>query len=139
MAVINSILENSVCSECKTGQLNMREDVQCLRGWASKLFLSCTSFGLNKNYFTSPTLENGQYEVNLRSVYALRCIGKAHAAGDIFSAIVNMPPPVANLRNSKIVHVTVCELAEDSMKRASAECKVVNDGEGDIAATMDGT
>jgi hypothetical protein len=78
MAIINSILENGVGSECKTGQLNMRKNVQCLRGWASKLFLSCTSFGLNKNYFTSLTLENGQYEVNLRSVYALRCIGKGH-------------------------------------------------------------
>jgi hypothetical protein len=51
-----------------------------------------------------------------------------------------MPPPVGNLqRYSKIVHVTVCDVAEDSMKRAYAECKVVNDGEGDIAVTMDGT
>jgi hypothetical protein len=29
MAIINSILESGVCSECKSGQLNMREDVQC--------------------------------------------------------------------------------------------------------------
>jgi hypothetical protein len=36
MAIINSILENSVCSECKTGQLKIREVVQ---------FTSC---GLNK-------------------------------------------------------------------------------------------
>jgi hypothetical protein len=66
MAIINSILENSVCCECKTGQLKIREDVQ---------FTSC---GLNKNYFTCLTSENVQYEVNLRSVYALRCIGKGH-------------------------------------------------------------
>jgi hypothetical protein len=114
--------------------------VQCLRGWASKLVLSCTTCGLNKNYFTSLTLENGEYEVSLRSVYALRCIGKGHAAVEIFSAIINMPPPVANLqRYRKIVHDTVCGVAEDSMKNASAECKVVNGGEGDIGVTMDGT
>jgi hypothetical protein len=33
----------------------------------------------------------------------------------------------------------VYEVAEDSMKRASAECKVVNGGEGDIAVTVDDT
>ncbi|XP_033609332.1 uncharacterized protein LOC117282712 [Cryptotermes secundus] len=140
MAIINSILENSVCSECKYGPLKIKEDVQCHRGWASKLVLSCTSYGLNENYFTSLTSENGQYQVNRRSVFAPRCIGKGHAAGEIFSAIVDLPPPVANFElYNKIVNDTVCKGAEDSMKRASAECKVVNDGEGDIAVTADGT
>jgi hypothetical protein len=52
---------------------------------------------------------------------------------------MDMPPSVANFQcYNKIVHDTVCEVAEDSMKMASAECKVVNDGEGDIAVTVDG-
>jgi hypothetical protein len=66
-------------------------------------------------------------------------MGKGHAAGEIFCAVMDMAPPITNFqRYNKIVHDTVCEVAEDSMKRASAECKDVNDGEGDIAVTVDG-
>ena len=109
------------------------------KGWVLKLLVSCDlkESGQNKSYFTSLNSENGQFEVNLSLVYGLRCLGKSHAAGESFSAIMDVPLPCQIFSN--IVHNAVCEVAEYNVKRASSEYKIINDGDGDVAVTVDGT
>ncbi|GFS51158.1 uncharacterized protein TNCV_3532611 [Trichonephila clavipes] len=43
---------------------------------------------------TSNTVPDG-YEVNLRFVYGMRCIGIGKSAAQIFCALMNLPPPPA--------------------------------------------
>lgn len=142
VSVINDILKNSLCSSCKEGNHQIQEDLPFRRGWASKLVHTCTNVNcsMEKEYFTSERTANNLYDVNIRLVYDLRCIGKGDAAAELFSSIMNLPPPVTNFqRYNRALHEAVKSVAEDSMQEAGKECKEINKGDADIAVTNDGT
>ncbi|GFV20747.1 hypothetical protein TNCV_1470471 [Trichonephila clavipes] len=50
--------------------------------------------GSGHTSMTSNTVSDG-YEVNLRFVYGMRCIGIGKSAAQIFCALMNLPPPPA--------------------------------------------
>ncbi|GFS67917.1 uncharacterized protein TNCV_1361731 [Trichonephila clavipes] len=55
---------------------------------------TCKYCGSRHTSMTSNTVSDG-YEVNLRFVYGMRCIGIGKSAAQIFCALMNLPPPPA--------------------------------------------
>lgn len=91
--------------------------------------------GQNQSYFTSLNSQNGKcictYDVNIW----LRCLGKGRAVDELFSAIMDMPPPMSDFQNfgrPNIVLEAVFEISEDSVKNIKWMV-------GDVAITVDST
>ena len=75
------------------------------------------------------------YDINKRSVYAFRRLGKGYAGMKKFLTIMNFLPPMTKKNYSKIartIHKAVKTVAESSMSDAAKEIKTIN-GANDTA------
>lgn len=80
------------------------------------------------------------YEVNLRFVYGLRCIGRGVEAGKTMCALLNLPQsPVKFKRYQETLLTWLSFVAEGSMTIAAHEATRENDGNFVIAAIFGGT
>ena len=82
------------------------------------------------------------FEVNIRSVYALRSTGVGHTGLEKFCGMMNMPPPMTVGNYNKIsdnLKDAAKEVAIKSMKDAAIEAKKYQEGIGDIGVSVDGT
>jgi len=128
-------------------------------GLASHLSLKCYycqsehTFPTSSIVYASSGSGNWFYEVNRRTVYALRNIGKGRSALANFCMIMDMPPPV--LRDSYSTHVSeVCKasiaVCEETLQSAGRELRrliISSSGDRtlnadsvlDVAVTVDGS
>ena len=74
------------------------------------------------------------YDINKRSVYAFRRLGKGYAGMKTFLTIMNLPPPMTKKNYSKIartIHKAVKTVAESCMSASDTtifDTSVSNDG-----------
>ena len=80
------------------------------------------------------------YEVNIRSIYAMRSCGVGHTGMNRFCGLMNMPPPIrahSYDEASNKIRDAAEKVAKSSMIAAASDVKAT-DGK-DIGVTVDGT
>ncbi|GFT58258.1 uncharacterized protein TNCV_2117901 [Trichonephila clavipes] len=88
---------------------------------------------------TSNTVSDG-YEVNLRFVYGMRCIGIGKSAAQIFCALMNLPPPPAKFERLYTPIFKALEtVSSRSMVNSVNEAVIENEHNKNIAIALDGT
>jgi len=91
------------CPLCNNKSVDVScDDLSKKMGLAVPLNLSCTvpTCSWSKEFFTSKSFINNKpgnnpYEINYRSVLAMREIGKGHTSLATFCGYMNMPPPLS--------------------------------------------
>lgn len=127
--LVLSMLNSSVkCKWCDhEGTISLIEDFSKRVGLTSKLIMKSSNCEKQSHIMSSKLNKNRLYEVNLRYVYGLRCIGKSVAAGKIFCATMNLsPPPTKFQRYYDSLLYGVRTEAEHSMHEASRETVIQN-------------
>lgn len=83
--------------------------------------------------------ESKVYDVNIRFVYALRCIGVGQETGQTFAGIFNLPRPSKFAKYNQILQSLTPMVCLESMKEAAETAVKQNDGDRDLACVFDGT
>lgn len=139
--LLSSLLERFVkCRFCDTtNSIVAEEDISSRQGLASKLVLKCKSCG-NTDYSMSSSTTSSTYDVNMRLVYGMRCIGKSKNAADTLCGIMNLPPPPTKFASvyDKLLKSLV-KVSDDSMTTAIEETVQLGGSGRDICAAFDGT
>ena len=141
------------CPEC-CSDINITNDFNGKLGFANKLVIKCELCEWKSTFFTSVIMKKeskstrgyARYDVDARSVFAFREIGKGYQAIRDFAMHMNMVPPYnAKAYNSinDMIHNAYEEAAESSMKKASDEVRALlnyaDDQTADIEVSLDGT
>ncbi|GFV01768.1 uncharacterized protein TNCV_3374451 [Trichonephila clavipes] len=94
--MLNDIFNNiAKCRYCdKSFCFDVAENKSSRKGLATSVSATCKYCGSGHTSMTSNTVSDG-YEVYLRFVYGMRCIGIGKSAAQIFCALMNLPPPPA--------------------------------------------
>ena len=135
----------SVCRQCLEGELAIEDERR--EGLASSVFLRCQMCGASSGWCDLLPRAGRFYQVNRRSVLAMRVIGRGHTALKKFCGIMDLPPPVAWPAfngHQKAIAQAAAQVSDESMKSAA---KVVfekkrDNGESTVAGTsvtFDGT
>ena len=134
--VLTNILGNiGKCPACGNGVV-IKNDIVKKRGFANKLVFSCNTCEWTDHYFTSLKTDKTickdggtkVYDVNIRSTFAFREVGKGYSTIEKFAANMNMLQPVSKLRYHKInqnLHAAYVDTASKSMRAAAAEVKAI--------------
>lgn len=133
--------KNTICRYCKSADsLYISESINNRRGLCSELIMKCKICDANNTTRTSECTRHKYYDINVRLVYGLRCIGKGKKSGDLLCGILNIPPPPSKFSDyTDFLERNLREVAQGSMISAAAEAKDVNGGNGDLTVVVDGT
>ncbi|GFT12206.1 uncharacterized protein TNCV_4004871 [Trichonephila clavipes] len=108
-------------------------------GLATSVSATCKYCGSGHTSMTSNTVSDG-YEVNLRFVYGMRCIGIGKSAAQIFCALMNLPPPPAKFERLYTPIFKALEtVSSRSMVNSVNEAVIENEHNKNIAIALDGT
>ena len=133
--LVQSFVKCKNCDSLKS--IEVCEKIDSRRGLASKIYLNCKVCEKNASSMTSK-LVSGNYEVNLRFAYALRCIGRGQKAAQTFCGLMNLPPPPTKfLPLYRTILEPLKEVCEVSMKSAAEEAVILNNNCKDITAAFD--
>ena len=112
---------NSSCLELK--KINKQ-------GLSLQLHLSCTVCEFCYSFWTSKRIDKKRsYDINKRSVYAFRRLGKGYAGIKKFLILMNLPPPMTKKNYTKIartIHKAVKSVAQSTINEAAKEIKTMN-------------
>lgn len=130
--------EIAVCVKCgSTLSLNTSNRV----GLSVNIDVTCNepscSYKVSSN--NSEKLVSGKYEINVRTMYAFRCIGKGEQAAQTFCALMDLPTPPSLKRYRSLLHTATKVVCENTMKKAAEECVEENDQNRDVTAIFDGS
>lgn len=138
MGILNKLFSLTVCPKCLSKCLNLMESIELRKGLSSMLELTCTTCDFSSKTYSSPLSANG-YDINVKTVYGLRLIGKGTEPAKKLFAIMDMPPPPTKFHeiNKKILPF-VKDQAIISMKSAGKDavekCEI-----NELAISLDGT
>ena len=121
--VLGSVFQLFACPDCCEKGMNLYEIPKKKMGCASCLQLQCSTCGWIHDFYTS-TNSSTTYDINIRLVYAMRCIGQSYAGARKFCGLMNIPgvPTENNFdKISRRLKTKVFKVAEDSMIAASRE------------------
>ena len=100
------------------------------QGLSLQLSLSCTICEFRYSFWTSKKAEKMRsYDINKRSVYAFRRLGKGYAGMKTFLTIMNLPLPMTKknyLKIAETIHKAVNTVAESCISDAAKEIKTIN-------------
>ncbi|CAN7950323.1 unnamed protein product [Ixodes hexagonus] len=89
IAAMNALLATTPCEQCLQPRLTVVPGTR--HGLAAKMMLTCETCGAVANEWTSPRREGGRvFEANLRSMQAIKSIGKGSTALTDFWSIMNV-------------------------------------------------
>lgn len=135
--LLNTIAE---CKNCNcSDSFNVYEEINSRRGLAASLVFLCTNCMTSTTAMTSSKSSNN-YDVNIRAVYGMRCIGNGEKEAQTFCGIMNLPPPPSKFeRYSEIINTHLHKVCNSSMIEAVNESVNLQNGNADIVAAFDGT
>ncbi|GFQ82578.1 uncharacterized protein TNCT_598981 [Trichonephila clavata] len=139
--MLNDIFNNiAKCRYCdRSFCFDVAENKSSRRGLASSISATCKYCGSSHGSMTSNSVPAG-YEVNLRFVYGMRCIGIGKSAAQTFCALMNLSPPPAKFERLYTSIFNALETASSrSMVNSVNEAVVANENNKDIAIALDGT
>ncbi|GFV72339.1 uncharacterized protein TNCV_638011 [Trichonephila clavipes] len=117
----------------KFGRLSSR------KGLATTASAICKYCGSGHTSMTSNTVSDG-YEINLRFVYGMRCIGIGKSAAQIFCALMNLHSPPAKFERLYTPIFKALEtVSSRSMVKSVNEAVIENEHNKNIAIALDGT
>ena len=130
----------TVCSKCKSGKINIVDC--CAVGLASVVHVQCNNVLCRPSWrFNLCLKEKRFFDINRRSVLAMRRIVKGRAALNRFCGIMAMPSPVnshAYTRHQEALAIAAATAASKSMVNAAEEVKILSSCDR-VAVTCDGT
>lgn len=136
------ISKSSLCSSCRRGGLKLEEAKR--EGLASELRLVCDHCNAETcEAMADKTVQMKYFDINRKSVLAMRVTGRAREALTKICGILDVPPPVSRhsfLQHSDHLHEAAKQIAHDSMRAAATQ--LLDDGGNapvNIAVTTDGT
>lgn len=148
--ILSEILVSvSLCRNCKTNGLQVR-NTNVHVGVASQLEIYCSFCNFTEKFYNSRKIEatesNLFYDVNVRLVYGLRCIGKGQKAGQVLCGILNLPQPPSKFKSYiDVLCKSTGIVAQRSMTKAVEEAVIENknimenENPRDLSAAFDGT
>ncbi|GFW15512.1 uncharacterized protein TNCV_4656521 [Trichonephila clavipes] len=138
--ILAFVFKNEVlCKMCNGGL-----DMQVLKGksgLAITFVLKCFACPYRVEFSSSNFHEGTQIAtINTRFVYAMRSIGKGTEAGRMFCGVMNLPqPPTRFSPYGKRILNAAKLVYEDSIQNAAKEAICENEGNKNIAVTLEGT
>ncbi|GFV94393.1 uncharacterized protein TNCV_3352311 [Trichonephila clavipes] len=136
--MLNDIFNNiAKCRYCdKSFCFDVAENKISRKGLATSVSATCKYCGSGHTLMISNTVSDG-YEVNLRFVYGMRCIGIGKSA---FCALMNLPPPPAKFERLYTPIFKALEtVSSRSMVNSVNEAVIENEHNKNIAIALDGT
>ena len=121
--VLGNIFQRFACPDCCEKGFNLYEIPKTKMGCASCLQLQCLTCGWIHDFYVSAN-SSTTYNVNIRLVYAMRCIEQDYARAREFCGFMNIPGVPTKNNFHKILRslkTTVFKVAENSMIAASKE------------------
>ena len=79
-----------------------------------------------------------QYEVNIRLIYNMRCIGVRRGGTNLFCGLMNMPPPAIHYIDNYILLKSQQKICDDYEKRYIGITSVNDSDEDDISVSCNG-
>ncbi|GFQ85698.1 uncharacterized protein TNCT_198551 [Trichonephila clavata] len=124
--MLNDIFNNiAKCRYCdRSFCFDVAENKSSRRGLASSISATCNNCGSSHGSITSNSVPAG-YEVNLRFVYGMRCIGIGKSAAQTFCALMNLPPPPAKFERLYMPIFNALETASSRSMIGLARSSVV--------------
>ena len=150
MVIFEDIIKSLGCPECKhTSSLYVKEEESNRKSCASCIVIKCIQCTYTMGKYTSQSIKNIEkkqgmrnFDVNVRTVYAMRNCGVGHTGLEKFCGLMNMPQPMTR-KNMDVISNKVRDSAEKvakaSMLTAALDLKSGEEGMTDIGVTVDGT
>ena len=148
MSILDGIVCKLLCPVCHDFGLNIYEDGSKRRGMSSLIYVKCTichSY-YDENFTSKPvkhvssTQGRTTYDINIRTVYAMRRCGVGRHGMTKFCGLLNMPPPITQhsyVIITKKLGVAAENIAKSSMYRTIEDVKAT---EGTVmTVSVDGT
>ena len=146
MEILSELINQLRCPKCCADSLKFHEKLVRKKGMASLLFLACDSEGCDyeKEFYTSKKSDNRNFfDVNMRTVYAMRSIGEVFASIERFSTMMNLPKPMTSKTYTNLVSSLLDakrEVAEDTMMDAANDLRKGSSEEVvDVGISADGS
>ena len=79
-----------------------------------------------------------QYEVTIRLIYNMRCIGVRRGGTNLFCGLMNMPPPAVRYIDDNILLKSQQKICDDYEKCCTGISSVNDSDEDDISVSCDG-
>ncbi|MBY0580841.1 MAG: hypothetical protein K2P53_04080 [Rickettsiales bacterium] len=135
------------CPDCERKSININIDHKNKKGLSSLLLLCCSECLWKTKFYTSKKVSTKasekSFDINLRSVIAMREIGKGHSALEKLCGFLNLPPPLQKATFNDVqnkISQSYKYIATQSMINAALEFTVRDDtGISDISVSCDGT
>ena len=150
LGVLERLVGTLLCPDCCDNNLYVDTDESKRKGLASYIIIRCRC-GYSHGEYTSPVINpveeqerrggEGTFDINIRSVYAMRSCGQGHSALERFCGMMNMPQPITKKNYSQLsskLKDGAKFIAEASMVVAANEVKA-KEGTSDIGVSVDGT
>ena len=135
----NAISTMCVCSHCHSGDVKLIETSR--EGLGSAFLLECQNKECMESLSFSSSPKSRFYDVNRRSVLAMRRIGRGYTSMQKFCGIMNLPPPLRERhfqRHQRALQQAATVVATRSMNIAAEEL-LQEQSDGEVAVTFDGT
>lgn len=144
--VLDDAIKQMACPQCFTIASIELSKVK-KQGLAFLLQLSCNNCDWSYNFWSSKKSKNlGSYDINLRTVYSMRRIGKGYSAIKLFFMLMNLPLPMAKASFYKLsskINKAVKNVAQKCIQDAAKEARAkslnnCDEGYADIRVSNDG-
>lgn len=132
----NLLGQIAMCVKCQ-GSLTVSTGHRI--GLSVNIIIKCNDCSFQVSTLHSSVLPSQHSEINVRTAYAFRCIGKGEEAAKTFCALMNLPTPSAFKYSKSILCNAAKEVCLTSMKDAVEESVNENGGKRDLTVIFDGT
>lgn len=141
MNILSALLNTvSKCKHCNSSNcFDVTETESSRKGLAVRISANCKVCGYGSSAMSSIISDAG-YDVNVRLVYGMRCIGKGKCAARTLCAMMNLPSPPAKFeRYSAHISKALSTVCLNSMKKSTDETVLANGNSQDISVAIDGS
>jgi len=129
--------------------VEFRHNVDKIMGFAQHVSLTCGKCKWSYETFTSKQFKTPEsdtrgaksFDINNRSIIAFREIGRGHRSMEIFSSLMNLPPPLSATAYKNCIGTVYnsYEAAQNSMLNAAHDVNDSNGGIAEATVSDDGT
>ena len=124
MKILSNVFRLLLCPICQCGTVVLHEDSSKKHGLCYSLYLKCTNCEYKNDFFFTSEKVGRSFEINQRTMYPMRYLGKCYTSTEKFNALMNIPPPMTKNNYEtlaiKIVSFTKDD-AEETMRDAVTE------------------
>ena len=142
--VNNLLASTALCAFCREATLAIVEVRR--QGLVPIVRMACSSCGMgNTASLGTKGAVGSHYDLNRRSVLAMRCIGKGYASMKLMFSVMGLPCPMSRSTfydHHKVMCASIATVASDSMDKAAIRVIDLNrmeDHPDRIPVTIDGT